>query len=149
VTTAAVTALDEARASLAGGIVYMFQIAGGSIGLGLTTTVFTSSSQDELAAAVHRAGAALSAAEQRDVSQILSGTGNAKHVVAGLDPGVAGKVTAGVRDAFITGFQDAFLVDGLIALAGCAVAVFFVGGGVSALITRRAAAPPAPSSAES
>ncbi|HEX3735821.1 MAG TPA: hypothetical protein VHU86_11805, partial [Solirubrobacterales bacterium] len=29
------------QTSLAGGIVYMFQIAGGSIGLGLTTTVFS------------------------------------------------------------------------------------------------------------
>jgi EmrB/QacA subfamily drug resistance transporter len=40
-TTAAVTAVDESQSSLAGGIVYMFQIAGGSIGLGLTTTVFS------------------------------------------------------------------------------------------------------------
>jgi EmrB/QacA subfamily drug resistance transporter len=41
-TTAGVTALPESQASLAGGIIYMFQIAGGSIGLGLTTTVFSS-----------------------------------------------------------------------------------------------------------
>jgi EmrB/QacA subfamily drug resistance transporter len=40
-TTAGVTSVDEAHTSLAGGIVYMFQIAGGSIGLGLTTTVFS------------------------------------------------------------------------------------------------------------
>jgi EmrB/QacA subfamily drug resistance transporter len=39
ITTAAVTALSEARASLAGGLVYMFQIAGGSIGLGLNTAI--------------------------------------------------------------------------------------------------------------
>jgi EmrB/QacA subfamily drug resistance transporter len=41
-TTAGVTSVDESQASLAGGIVYMFQIAGGSIGLGLTTAVFSS-----------------------------------------------------------------------------------------------------------
>jgi EmrB/QacA subfamily drug resistance transporter len=41
ITTAAITALDPSRASLAGGIVYMFQVAGGSIGLGVATTVFT------------------------------------------------------------------------------------------------------------
>lgn len=40
-TTAGVTSVDESQRSLAGGIVYMFQIAGGSIGLGLTTTVFS------------------------------------------------------------------------------------------------------------
>jgi EmrB/QacA subfamily drug resistance transporter len=41
-TTAGITSVDESQASLAGGIIYMFQIAGGSIGLGLTTTVFSS-----------------------------------------------------------------------------------------------------------
>jgi EmrB/QacA subfamily drug resistance transporter len=40
-TTAGVTSVEESQTSLAGGIVYMFQIAGGSIGLGLTTTVFS------------------------------------------------------------------------------------------------------------
>jgi MFS family permease len=35
ITTVAITALDPSRSSLAGAIVYMFQIAGGAIGLGL------------------------------------------------------------------------------------------------------------------
>jgi EmrB/QacA subfamily drug resistance transporter len=39
ITTAAVTAVDPSRSSLAGGIVYMFQVAGGSIGLGLNTAI--------------------------------------------------------------------------------------------------------------
>jgi len=41
-TTAGVTSVDDSQTALAGGIIYMFQIAGGSIGLGLTTTVFSS-----------------------------------------------------------------------------------------------------------
>jgi EmrB/QacA subfamily drug resistance transporter len=41
-TTAGVTSVDESQTSLAGGIIYMFQVAGGSIGLGLTTMVFSS-----------------------------------------------------------------------------------------------------------
>jgi len=40
-TTAGVTSVPESQSSLAGGILYMCQIAGGSIGLGLTTTVFS------------------------------------------------------------------------------------------------------------
>ncbi|MBW8059011.1 MAG: MFS transporter [Solirubrobacterales bacterium] len=40
-TTAGVTSVDKSQTSLAGGIVYMCQIAGGSIGLGLTTAVFS------------------------------------------------------------------------------------------------------------
>jgi EmrB/QacA subfamily drug resistance transporter len=42
VTTAAVTALDPSRSSLAGGIVYMCQIAGGAVGLGLNTAIVAS-----------------------------------------------------------------------------------------------------------
>jgi MFS family permease len=44
ITTAAVTALDPSRASLAGGIVYMCQIAGGAVGLGLNTAIVASQS---------------------------------------------------------------------------------------------------------
>src|SRR5207302_6326602 len=44
ITTIAVTALDPSRSSLAGGIVYMCQIAGGAVGLGLNTALVTSES---------------------------------------------------------------------------------------------------------
>ena len=53
ITTAAVTALDAARAGLAGGIVYMCQIAGGSIGLGLNTALVVTA--PSLAEGIHTA----------------------------------------------------------------------------------------------
>ncbi|GAB2884470.1 MFS transporter [Microbulbifer echini] len=43
VTTAAITNVASARSSLAGGIIYMFQIAGGALGLGMNTTVIAMS----------------------------------------------------------------------------------------------------------
>jgi EmrB/QacA subfamily drug resistance transporter len=43
ITTIAVTALDPSQSSLAGGIVYMCQIAGGAVGLGLNTAIVTQS----------------------------------------------------------------------------------------------------------
>jgi EmrB/QacA subfamily drug resistance transporter len=51
ITTTAVTALDPSASSLAGGIVYMCQIAGGAIGLGLNTAIVTASAR--LAAGIH------------------------------------------------------------------------------------------------
>ena len=39
ITTTGVTALDPTRASLAGGILYMCQIAGGAVGLGVNTAI--------------------------------------------------------------------------------------------------------------
>jgi EmrB/QacA subfamily drug resistance transporter len=44
ITTAAVTALDPSQASLAGGVVYMCQVAGGSLGLGFNTAIVLSGS---------------------------------------------------------------------------------------------------------
>ncbi|WP_299495013.1 MFS transporter [uncultured Shewanella sp.] len=41
ITTASLTSVPEHRASLAGGIIFMFQIAGGSIGLGFNTAIVT------------------------------------------------------------------------------------------------------------
>ena len=42
ITTVGITALDPSRASLAGAILYMFQIAGGAVGLGLNTAIVAS-----------------------------------------------------------------------------------------------------------
>jgi len=53
ITTAAITALDDSRASLGGAIVYMFQIAGGSIGLGLNTAIVVTA--PSLAEGIHTA----------------------------------------------------------------------------------------------
>ncbi|MGC1850955.1 MAG: MFS transporter [Solirubrobacterales bacterium] len=52
-TTAGVTSVDESQSSLAGGILYMCQIAGGAIGLGLTTAVF--SAQDSFVEGIQAA----------------------------------------------------------------------------------------------
>jgi EmrB/QacA subfamily drug resistance transporter len=51
ITTTAVTALDPSRSSLAGGIVYMCQIAGGAVGLGLNTAIVSASPR--LARGIH------------------------------------------------------------------------------------------------
>jgi EmrB/QacA subfamily drug resistance transporter len=73
-TTAGVTSVDASQTSLAGGILYMFQIAGGSIGLGLTTAIFSTQS------------------------------------------------------TFVDGLQAGFRLDGILALVGFLIALFFVGG---------------------
>jgi len=53
ITTAAITALDPSQASLAGAIIYMFQIAGGSIGVGFNTAIVVSASS--MPAGIHTA----------------------------------------------------------------------------------------------
>ncbi len=53
VTTSGITALDPSRSSLAGAIIYMAQIAGGAIGLGLNTAIVVTA--PSLVEGIHRA----------------------------------------------------------------------------------------------
>jgi hypothetical protein len=124
ITTAAVTALDPSRASLAGGIVYMFQVAGGSVGLGLTTTVFTTASQDRL----QREAKGLSENEIEEVQGALAGTESAAEIVARQSGVAAERLLELVRDAFVAGLNWSFRLVAALALAGLLVAVLFVGG---------------------
>jgi MFS family permease len=55
--TAAVSSLAPERASLASGVLYMFQVAGGSVGLGIATTIVATAAGAETKAGGH-AGAA-------------------------------------------------------------------------------------------
>jgi EmrB/QacA subfamily drug resistance transporter len=130
VTTAGVTVLDPSRAALAGGIVYMFQIAGGSVGLGFNTTLFTTRSQNVLDSHVAALGTKITDTQSDLVHGILAGTRSGKQVLTEFAPGVAHRLELLVRDAFVSGLHLAFRVDAVLALCGVVVAIAFVGGTV-------------------
>jgi EmrB/QacA subfamily drug resistance transporter len=128
ITTASVTALDSSRAGLAGGIVYMFQIAGGSIGLGLNTTIFTSTSKNNLNSHLDKVGAAVTSVQSDLVHGILAGTASGRHVLRQFPAAVAQRLSSLVRDAFVAGLHTAFRLDTVLAFCALLVAVVFVGG---------------------
>ncbi|HEX3909814.1 MAG TPA: MFS transporter [Solirubrobacteraceae bacterium] len=129
ITTAGVTALDASRAGLAGGIVYMFQIAGGSVGLGLNTTIFTSSSKTNLNDHLHKAGAAVTEVQSDLVHGILAGTASGTRVLDQFSGGVAQHLASFVRDSFVAGLHTAFRLDTALAFCALLVALLFVGAG--------------------
>jgi hypothetical protein len=139
ITTAGVTALDPSRSSLAGGIVYMFQVAGGSIGLGLTTTVFTTASEDSLQAEL--AGSRLSGGEIDSLHSALAGTDSATSILDRFPAATADRIVELLREAFAAGMQWGFRLVALLALAGLVVSVLFVGGSLLGTGRRRAAEP--------
>lgn len=132
ITTAAVTAVDPSRTSLAGGIVYMFQVAGGSVGLGLTTTVFTTASEDRL----QRDLKGLSEKEIEEVQGALAGTESAAEIVARRGAAAGDRLLEVVRDGFVNGLNWSFRLVALLALTGLVISVLFVGG---SLLGRRSA----------
>ncbi len=126
ITTAAVTALDPSRSSLAGGIVYMFQVAGGSIGLGLTTTVFVTASEDSLQR--NLAGGRLDDKEIDTLHGALAGTESSAEILARFPRAVADRILELIREAFAAGMQWAFRLVAALALVGLLVSVLSVGG---------------------
>lgn len=125
VTTAGVTALDPSQASLAGGAIYLFQIAGGSIGLGLVTAIFVSTAN----ASVHAADVAnqLSNVQEQALLGVLSGTDSAQQLMHQF-PAMAARFDLIVRNAFAAGMHAGFRVVAALGALGFLVALTFVGG---------------------
>ncbi|GIK77804.1 MAG: DHA2 family efflux MFS transporter permease subunit [Thermoleophilia bacterium] len=124
ITTAAVTALDAARSSLAGGIVYMFQIAGGAVGLGVATAIFTSASENRLGDLVaSETGIKLTGHEQSVLHGTLAGTDAAAAALAELPGKAVAAIDRIVADSFAHGVQVAFTVIAVVAVAGFLVSV--------------------------
>ena len=124
-TTAGVTALDPAHASLAGGVLYMCQIAGSSIGLGLMTAIFTVSAQSH----VHSTAIAnvLDNAQEHAVNGILAGNANAHHLLTQF-PHSRALLTSLARSAFVDGTQTAFHVCAALAAVAFVISVVFIKG---------------------
>jgi EmrB/QacA subfamily drug resistance transporter len=141
VTTAGVTALDPSRSSLAGGLIYMFQIGGGAIGLGLATSIFTIRSEDELAEKASAAGTNLTPHQEAVLHGDLAGTDAAASALAKLPTAAQDTITAIVRESFVLGIQTSFRVVTAIAIVGLVISVLFVGG---SLFGKRKPAPSEP-----
>jgi MFS family permease len=74
--TTAVSSLDQKRAGLASGIIYMFQVAGGSVGLGIATTIVAASAGAEAQAGGHAGAAFVSGLQETlQVSAALAAIG--------------------------------------------------------------------------
>ncbi len=128
VTTAGVTALDPSRSSLAGGLIYMFQIAGGAIGLGITTTIFTLSSENKLDSKIAAAGLHASDQQVSVMHGVLAGTDSGTAAFHKLPAAAQTQVHGFVSDSFVHGIQSGFRFVSIAAILGLLVTIFFVGG---------------------
>ena len=104
----------------------MFQIAGGSVGLGLATTIFATASRDELESEIADAGPKLSDSQQDAVDGILAGTDSASDLVEQF-PHMTARLEDLARDAFAAGFTWGFRMVAVLALAGLALTVLELG----------------------
>jgi EmrB/QacA subfamily drug resistance transporter len=128
VTTAGVTALDPSRTSLAGGLVYMCQIAGGAIGVAITTTIFTITSENDLDSKATAAGQQLTDHQVAVLHGQLAGTKAAQEALNHLPQSAQHVVVPIVKDSFAVGVQAGFRFVAIAAVLGFLISLFFVGG---------------------
>ena len=115
--------LDASRSSLAGGITYMFQIAGGAIGLGLTTALFASRAEDLVVSEASEAGLQMTGDRAGVIHGYLAGTEPGNAAFNQFDTSVADKVLDVVKDSFVGGIQLSLRVVAAIALIGLIIAI--------------------------
>ncbi len=127
VTNAGLAALDPSESSLAGGILYMFQVAGGAVGLGLTTAVFLTTSNNEVSTEAEKLGVDLSASETTDIQGVLAGTETSQELLAS-NGSHADDLIEIATDAFVAGFRWSCAFVAALGLAGLAVTALEVAG---------------------
>ena len=124
ITTAGVGALDKSRASLAGGIVYMCQIAGGSVGLGLTTAIISAVAADHVSASA--VADTLTHNQELAVNKVLAGTDSGQALLHQF-PAMADELMSVAKDALVAGMSAGYVVVGSLAFVGFLIATFGVG----------------------
>ncbi len=122
ITTAAVGSVLESRASLAGGIVYMFQLVGGALGLAVVTTIFTSAAYRDVSGRIAGYGLDL-AGKRADVLGFMLGSGNRQTLIDNFGQAAANDLYPHIYHAYISGLKYGLGFAVLIVAAGAAMAL--------------------------
>ena len=116
-TSAAMNAVPVQKAGIASGVLSMFRMVGGSLGIAITGAIFqglVSSRLDSLLT-----GTGVTAAQRDSVSEQLGGGGVPN--VPGLGPAQVKEVAAAGNEAFVYALSHAMTVSGFVALAGAVI----------------------------
>jgi EmrB/QacA subfamily drug resistance transporter len=116
-TSAAMNAVPVQKAGIASGVLSMFRMVGGSLGVAVTGAIFqglVSSRLDTLLA-----GSGVDAAQRSEIAHQLGG--GSTESVQGVDPAQAREVIAAGREAFVYALGHAMGISAAVALIGAVV----------------------------
>ena len=116
-TSAAMNAVPVHEAGIASGVLSMFRMVGGSLGVAVTGAIFQGLVSSKLDSLLGSSG--VNAAQRDQVSEGL-GSGTVPHV-QGLDAAQTKQVMAAGSEAFVYALGHAMTVSGFVALLGAAI----------------------------
>jgi EmrB/QacA subfamily drug resistance transporter len=117
-TSAAMNAVPVQKAGIAPGVLSMFRMVGGSLGIAVTGAIFQGLVSSRLGDLL--AGSGVSAAQQSRISNSL-GSGSTEGAVSGLGPAQVKQVQAAGSEAFVYALGHAMTVSAIVALIGAAI----------------------------
>jgi len=126
ITTAAVGSVRESRASLAGGIVYMFQLVGGALGLAVVTTIFTDAVKRDVTMRISDFGLKLSEEQQADILSFMLGSGSRQTLLDEFGQAAFNDLYHHIYSAYVSGLKYGLGFAAAVVAAG-AVLTFFAG----------------------
>jgi len=129
-TTAGVSAVSESRGSLAGGIIYMFQLVGGAFGLAVSTTIFTDFAQNDLLKRLGESGLNLSKTDVSKIVDFIVGSGSSRSILSSVGQQDYNTIFGHVQHAYITGVSGALIFTAIFSGFGAILAILFVRGKV-------------------
>jgi EmrB/QacA subfamily drug resistance transporter len=121
-TSAAMNAVPVQKAGVASGVLSMFRMVGGSLGVAVTGAIFQGLVSDKLDTLL--SGSGISASQRGAVAEQLGGGSVAN--VPGLDSAQTHEVTVAGGQAFVYALGNAMTVSAFVALGGALVAAFAI-----------------------
>ncbi len=126
ITTAGISAVSESRGSLAGGIIYMFQLVGGAFGLAMATTIFTDLAQNDLLKRLSGSSLYLSKAELSEITNFVVGSGSSQKILDALGQQEYNTVFSHIQHAYVTGVSGGLIFTAVLASIGAVLAILFI-----------------------
>ena len=116
-TSAAMNAVPVQKAGIASGVLSMFRMVGGSLGIAVTGAIFQGLVGSKLGSLL--GGSGVTAAQRQSISDQLGGGTVPK--VPGLDAAQVKEITVAGNEAFVYAVSHAMTVSGFVALAGALI----------------------------
>ena len=119
-TSAAMNAVPVQKAGIASGVLSMFRMVGGSLGIAITGAIFQALVGSQLGTLL--SGSGISSTQRGDIAEQL-GSGSVTGALNGLDPVQAKQASAAGSEAFVYALGNAMTVSAVVALAGAVIGV--------------------------
>jgi EmrB/QacA subfamily drug resistance transporter len=122
-TSAAMNAVPVQKAGVASGVLSMFRMVGGSLGVAVTGAIFQALVTSQLGTLL--TGTGITSSQRGDIAEQLGG-GSISGALKGLDPSQAKQAASAGSQAFVYGLSNAMTVSAIVALAGAVVGVLAI-----------------------